>query len=84
MPSRCRSVGNASLRPVSSFQAYAWCPTSQTILSLGRVELVEQRDAQLDHAEAGADVAAGLGHALDQPLADLLGQLREAGRGGAA
>ena len=43
----------------------------------GRIELVEQRDAQLDHAEAGPDVAAGDGAALDQPVADLLGELGE-------
>ncbi len=35
MPSHCRRVGNDSLRPVSSFQAYAWCPTSHTTLSVG-------------------------------------------------
>ena len=44
-------------------------------LVAGGVELVEQRDGQLDHAEAGADVAAGDRAALDQALADLLGQL---------
>ncbi len=41
------------------------------------IELVQQRDGQLDHAEAGADVAAGDGNALDQAIADLLRQLRE-------
>ena len=44
-------------------------------LVAGRIELVEQRDGQLDHAEAGADMATGDGAALDQPVADLLGQL---------
>ena len=52
-------------------------PTSQTILSAGRVELVEQRDAELHHAEAGADVPAGDGAALDQAFADLLRELRQ-------
>ena len=41
----------------------------------GRVELVQQRDGELHHAEAGADVPAGLRAALDQALADLRGQL---------
>ena len=35
IPSRCRRVGNGSSRPVRSFQAYAWWPTSHTILSPG-------------------------------------------------
>ena len=48
------------------------------------VELVEQRDGQLDHAEAGADVAAGDGAALDQAVADLLRRAGGAGRGGGA
>ena len=42
-----------------------------------RVELVQQRDAEFDHAEAGADVAAGHGDALDETVADLLRELRE-------
>ena len=46
-------------------------------LVTGRIELVQEGDAQLDHAEAGADVTAGDGAALDQPVADLLGQLGE-------
>ena len=42
-----------------------------------RVEFAEQRDGQLDAAEARADVAAGDGHGLDQAFADFLGQDRE-------
>jgi hypothetical protein len=41
------------------------------------LEHVEQRHRELDHAEPGPDVPAGLGDDLDQPLADLLGELRE-------
>ena len=41
------------------------------------VELVEQRDGELDHAEARADVAAGDGAALDQAVPDLLRELGE-------
>ena len=44
-------------------------------LVAGRIELVEQRDAQLDHAQAGTDMATGDGAALDEPVTDLLGQL---------
>ena len=43
----------------------------------GRIELVEQRDAQLDDTEARADVAAGHRDALDEAVADLLGELGE-------
>jgi hypothetical protein len=43
----------------------------------GGVELVEQRDAQLYHPEAGTDVPAGNGAAVDEARADLVGQLRE-------
>ena len=46
-------------------------------LVAGRVELIEQRDGQLDHAQARADVAARDGAALDQPVTDLLCQLGE-------
>ena len=42
-----------------------------------RVELIEQRDAELHDAEAGADVAAGDRAALDEAVADLLGELGE-------
>ena len=40
-----------------------------------RLELIEQRDGELDHPEARADVPAGDRAALDQPVADLLRQL---------
>ena len=33
----------------------------------------------LDDAESGADVAAGLGHALDEPLAHFIRQLLQLG-----
>ena len=42
-----------------------------------RVELVEQGEAQLHHAEAGADVPAGDRAAFDQAVTDLLGELGE-------
>ena len=48
---------------------------SKRILSFGRVEDPVQRDGQLDHAEVGAEVPAGLGDLVDEEGADLLGQL---------
>ncbi len=44
---------------------------------LGRVEDAVQGDRELDHAEVGAEVAAGLGDGVDQEGADLVGQLIE-------
>jgi hypothetical protein len=41
------------------------------------IELVQQRYGELDHPEAGADVAAGDRAALDEPVPNLLGQLGE-------
>ena len=46
-------------------------------LVTGRVEFVEQRDGELDAAEARADVPAGDGARFDEPVADLLGELRK-------
>ena len=40
----------------------------------GAVEDAVQRDGQLDDAEVGAEVAAGLGDRLDEEVPDLLGQ----------
>ena len=40
-----------------------------------RVEHVMQRDGELDHAEAGAEMAAGHGHRGDQLLSQLFGEL---------
>ena len=39
-----------------------------------RVEAVAERNGQLDHAQAGADVTAGLGNDVDQPAAHLVGE----------
>jgi len=39
-----------------------------------RVEAVAECDGQLDHAQAGTDVTAGLGDDVDQPAAHLVGQ----------
>ena len=41
------------------------------------VEDVVQRDGQLDHAEAGAEMAAGLGDRVDGLMAQFVGQLLE-------
>src|SRR2546426_2142867 len=41
-------------------------------LVAGRVEAVAERHGQLDHAQAGADVTAGLGDDVDQPSAHLV------------
>ena len=35
-PFNCRKDSNSSLRPVKILCVYAWCPTSHTILSLGK------------------------------------------------
>jgi len=43
-------------------------------LVAGRVEHVVQRQGQLHHAEVRGEVAAVLGHHLDEQIADLLGQ----------
>ena len=43
----------------------------------GRVEDVVHREGQLDHAQVRPDVAAGLGKAADQKLADLLREFCE-------
>src|SRR4051812_4751347 len=40
-----------------------------------RIELIEQRDAELYHTQTGADVPAGNGAALDQAVPNLLRQL---------
>ena len=42
-----------------------------------RVEQVVQRDGQLDHAEAGAEMAAGDRHRVDRLLAQLVGELAQ-------
>src|SRR5574340_1132078 len=42
-----------------------------------RVVDVMQRDAQLDRAEVGRQVPAGLAHRLDQETAQLVGELRQ-------
>ena len=39
-----------------------------------RIERGAERDGQLDHAEARADVAAGLRHDVDEALAHLVGE----------
>ncbi len=44
---------------------------------VGRVEHVVQRHGQFDHAEPGAEMAAGLGNGVDQLGAQLLGNLRQ-------
>ena len=45
---------------------------------LGRVEHVVQRDGELDRAEVGGEVPAGLRHRLEHEGAQLLGELRAA------
>lgn len=45
-----------------------------------RVEHIMQRDSELDYAEAGAEVAAGLRHRIDRFLSQFLGELRQLGR----
>ena len=46
---------------------------------LGRLEHMVQGDGQLDHAEAGAQVAAGDGHRVDGLGAQLVRQLTQLG-----
>ncbi len=45
-----------------------------------RVEHVMQRDRQLDHAEAGAEMAAGHGNGVDRLLAQFVGDLPQLAR----
>ncbi len=45
----------------------------------GRVEHIVQRHRQFDHAEPGAEMAAGLRHGIDQFGAQLVGELRQVG-----
>ena len=47
---------------------------------LGRVEDVMQRHRQLDHAEAGAEMAAGHGDSVDGLLAQLVRHLAKLAR----
>ena len=49
----------------------------------GRVEGPVEGQGQLDHAEVGAEVAAGGGDRVDDELPDLLGERRPARRGSA-
>ena len=44
-------------------------------LVVGRVEHIVQRHGELDHAEPGAEMAAGLRHHLDHLLAEFAGEL---------
>ena len=44
---------------------------------LGRVENAMQRDRELDHAEIGPEMSAGLGENLDQLVAHFLRELRQ-------
>ena len=72
-------------------RAHALAPAGQDLVRIGlvadvpddpvarRVEHVVQRDRQLDRAEVGRQVAAGLGDALQHELAQLRGQQLEFG-----
>ena len=42
-----------------------------------RIEQIMQRDGQLDHAEAGAEMAAGDRHGVDRLLAQFVGELTQ-------
>jgi hypothetical protein len=42
-----------------------------------RIEQIMQRDGQLDHAEAGAEMAAGDRHGVDRLLAQFVGELAQ-------
>jgi hypothetical protein len=44
---------------------------------VGRLEFVQQRDAEFDHTKGSADVPAGDRATLDEPVTNLLGQLRQ-------
>src|SRR3989454_6467753 len=71
-PPAWRSVGKRSFRPVRIFQGVALMAHVPHDLVAGRVEAVPQRHGQLDYAQAGADVTAGLRDDVDQPAAHLV------------
>ena len=70
-------------------RADAVAPTGEDLMRVGlvadipdqpvarRIEDMMQRDGQLNHAEPGAEMAAGDRNRGDQLLAELLGQLRQ-------
>ena len=45
------------------------------------IENVVERNGQLRHSEGSAEVAAGLGHGVDDVAAELLAKLAELGKG---
>ena len=73
-PPGCLMVWSWSRRPVSTLCGYAWCPTSHTIRSRGRVEDVVQGDRQFDGSQSGSEVTPTGTDALDQEFPQLLRQ----------
>ena len=83
------ALGEAGQPALLAQRADAVAPAGQDLVRIGlvadvpdqtvvrRVEDIVQRDRQLDHAEPGAEMAAGVGHGVDQLGAQLVRQLRQ-------
>ena len=83
------ALGEAGQAAALAQRADAVAPAGQDLVRIGlvadvpdqpvgrRVEHVVQRHGQLDHAEAGAEMAAGLGDRVDGLPPQLVGQLLE-------
>ena len=83
------ALGEAGEAAAHAQRADAVAPPGQNLVRIGlmadvpddavarRVEQVVQRDGQLDHAEAGAEMAAGDRHGIDRLLAQFVGELAQ-------
>ena len=87
--------GKPEMPPFMRRLRHAFAPAGQNLVRVGLVadiphqpvargvEHVVQRDGQLDRAEVGGQMAAGLGDRLDQERAQFVGQLGQLLRPGA-
>ncbi len=83
------ALGEARQPAFLAQAAHAFAPPRQDLVRIGlvadvpdqpvrrRVEDMVERNRQLDHAEPGAEMAAGLGHDVDQVDAQLVRQRRK-------
>ena len=83
------ALGEAGQAAALAQGADAVAPAGENLVRIGlmadvpdqpvarRVEHVVQRDGQLDHAEAGAEMAAGDRHGVDRLLAQFVGELAQ-------
>ena len=84
-----RALGEAGESPALAQRVDAIAPTGEDLVRIGlmadvpdqpvarRVEDVVQRDGELDHAEPGAEVAAGDRNGADRFRAQLVGELAQ-------